>query len=42
MADLGNMRWLDMLTMANLLTRTVVAYARGSGEEEGLLKKYWY
>jgi hypothetical protein len=42
MANLGDMRWPGMLAMANPLIQVVAAYARWSGEEERLLKKYWY
>jgi hypothetical protein len=42
MGDLGDMRWPGMLAMANPLIKAVAAYARWSGEEERLLKKYWY
>jgi hypothetical protein len=42
MTDLGDMRWPGMLGMANPLIQAVAAYARLSGEEEKLLKKYWY
>lgn len=42
MADLGDMRWPGMMAMANPLIKAVAAYARWSGEEERLLKRYWY
>jgi hypothetical protein len=42
MGDSGDMRWPGILAMANPLIKAVAAYARWSGEEESLLKKYWY
>ena len=42
MGDMGDMRWPGMMAMANPLIKAVAAYARWSGEEERLLKKYWY
>lgn len=42
MADLGNLRWPGMMAMANPLIKAVAGYARWRGEEDRLLKKYWY
>ncbi|PVH89671.1 hypothetical protein DL98DRAFT_647396 [Cadophora sp. DSE1049] len=45
MADLGDMRWPGFMLVAglgNMLVKVVAAYARWSGEEDRLLKKYWY
>ncbi|KAK0125398.1 hypothetical protein ONS95_000585 [Cadophora gregata] len=44
-ADLGDMRWPGFMLVAgfgNMLVKVVAAYARWSGEEDRLLKNYWY
>jgi mannose-6-phosphate isomerase-like protein (cupin superfamily) len=43
MADLGDMRWPGIMSvLGNPLIKSVAAYGRWSGEEDRLLKKYWY
>ncbi|KAH7342750.1 RmlC-like cupin domain-containing protein [Rhexocercosporidium sp. MPI-PUGE-AT-0058] len=44
-ADLGDMRFPGFMLVAglgNMIVRVVAAYGRWSGEEERLMKKYWY
>ncbi|KUJ22121.1 uncharacterized protein LY89DRAFT_768417 [Mollisia scopiformis] len=42
-SELGDLKWPGLFSwLGNGVTKSVAAYARWSGEEERLLKKYWY
>lgn len=42
-AELGDLKWPGVMSwVGNRVMRAVAAYGRWSGEEERLLKKYWY
>jgi mannose-6-phosphate isomerase-like protein (cupin superfamily) len=43
MADMGDMKWPGVTgTLGAPFIKSMAVYARWSGEEERLLKKYWY
>jgi quercetin dioxygenase-like cupin family protein len=42
LADLGDMKFPGMMALLGPLAKAVAAYGRWTGEEERLLKKYWY
>jgi hypothetical protein len=42
LADLGDMKFPGMMALLGPLAKIVAAYGRWTGEEERLLKKYWY